>query len=692
MVYLIAEAVIVAASSWLVARRFFDNRLFSELILTSFLLFFAQIVLVGLLLGMAGKLYFWNVFLAQVLIFISAVIFCYKKGKVFSAKPDLDFFINNKLLLFAFAVFSSFFLAKAFVNLINPPISPGSMQQHLVFPATWIVNGNLNNPFQIFGSIPILNPAGFETSSASYYPINAQLFYTWLMLPLRNAFLADAGEAPFYVIGIIAVYAILRKYNVERGIALLSGFLWALIPNLFKQLKTGSEIDVICAVLFLLVFLTALLLKQDFTLKNVILFGISVGLLAGTKIINFVWLFASLPLILYLLYKGAKQRKLSLGQTLTFAGIILGLIILFSGFIFVKNYLYLGNPLFPVNLKIFGRTIFKGLLDSGEYKMQVAPWGMNLTSFLFKEGLGLQLLFLILPVTFIPLITYKYWKARFYPSREYLLLFATPLIMLIVYGLAINIYTTRYLYTYLSFGLVAGVIFTSRFSWGKKYLFIVSFLSILFASFELANGYELVASILLSVFVFTGLVLYRKKIAVFYAGRGFSKFILALFLAVSVFLIYLNHDYDREEFNRYPLSFSKKESAQRDIGRGWKALNELTGKGAKVAYTGRQEYYPLYGRGLKNRVIYVSVNEKEITPYNNPDGKYRRVKDFSAWRNNLKKYGIEYLFIARPIFNNRESADPDKFPIEDEWANAHPEDFQLVFNNSLSRIYKVLIK
>ena len=90
--------------------------------------------------------------------------------------------------------------------------------------------------------------------------------------------------------------------------------------------------------------------------------------------------------------------------------------------------------------------------------------------------------------------------------------------------------------------------------------------------------------------------------------------------------------------------------------------------------------------------MYVSVNEQGITPYNNPDGKYRKVKDFSAWRTNLKKHRIEYLFIAQPILNNRESLDPKKFPIEDEWAAVHPEDFQLLFSNSLSKIYKVLIK
>jgi len=596
------------------------------------------------------------------------------------------------LLIFAFAVFLSFFLVKTYVNLITPTQSPGSMQGHLAFPATWIVNGNLTNPFQIFGSIPFINPSGFETSSASYYPINAELFYTWLMLPLRNAFLADAGEAPFYIIGIIAVYSILRKFEVSRDFSLLSGFLWVLIPNLFKQLKIGSEIDVVCAVLFLLVFEALLILHAEFTFRNTVLFGIAVGLLVGTKIINFVWLLSFMPLVCFIIYKGIRESRFSFGKIPGFLSAIIFPVVLLGGYVFIKNYLFLGNLLFPVNIKIFGKTIFKGLLDSAEYKMQVASWGLDPGKLLFKEGLGMQFLLLILPASFVPLITYKYWRERFSPKPEYILLFSTPLIMLILYTLFINIYTVRYVFTYLSIGLLTAVIFASRFKWGKSYLIIAGFISIVYASFELANGYELVLSILLSLFSFALLVFYKRQVSVFYKSRKFGWLLLCLLFGFSVSLIFLNAEYDKEEFNRYPKSFSKKEKWQVPIGLAWKALDELTGSGANVAYTGRQEFYPFYGRGLKNRVKYVSINEKDITPYNHPDGLYRRAKEYSAWRENLKRENIDYLFVAQPFFNNRESEDPGKFPIEDEWAAANPMEFNPAFSNSMAHIYKVSIK
>ncbi len=693
MISLIVEAIIVTATAWIFTKKYFNTRLNSELILVWFILFFSQIILVELFWGIIGKLYYGNVFLTQLAIFILVFLFCYDKNTFCFSKPDLNFFLNDNLLIFAFSVFSAFFLSKTFLNLINPPVYADSWQMHLAFPAAWIKSGNLDTPFQIFGSRPMLDPGALESSAGSYYPINPQLFFMWLMMPLRNAFLADVGEAPFYIIGIVAVYSILRRYNINKNIALLSGFLWALIPNIFKQLKSGSQIDIICVVLFLLVFYTLLLLKFDFTLRNTILFGISIGLFVGTKVTNLIWLAASLPFISYLLYTGLKTKKITFGKILSFLSVVSLMIILFGSFRYIKNYIFTGNPVFPVELKIFGKTIFEGLLDNISYKQQIAlNVKFDLIRFIFREGLGVQFLAIILPGLFLPILFLGYLRKRVQPLGENLLLFITPLLMLVLYAYFINVHTVRYLFVFLSMGLVTSVIFITTFSRGEKYIIFIAFISILTAAFKLANGYELVVSILLSLLFFITLAVYKKQIAAFYKSKKLGKFILGVLLLEFLFLVFLNNKYDREEFDRYPLIFSKKEAWQRDIGKGWKALNELTKEGAKVAFTGRQEFYPLYGSKLKNQVKYVSVNEKEIIPYNKPDGQYRKNKDFTAWRENLKKEKIEYLFIMLPCFDNRELPDPKKFPVEDDWAIEHPEDFQLLFNNSLSRIYKVSIK
>ena len=50
----------------------------------------------------------------------------------------------------------------------------------------------------------------------SYYPINGSLIYLWGMYPLKNVFLADLGQIPFFVISFIALYGICRKFNISR--------------------------------------------------------------------------------------------------------------------------------------------------------------------------------------------------------------------------------------------------------------------------------------------------------------------------------------------------------------------------------------------------------------------------------------------------------------------------------------------
>jgi len=691
MLVLINLAVIL--NSVILTRNLFEVKGLCSCALAVFILFFAQIVLTELILGSLGLFYFPNVFLANILLLAVTMLAYRKRPVLFPAKPGIEPFIKSNLILFTFAVFTAFFLAKSFINLINPPWCPDSLQYHLTFPATWIRNGNLNNPFIAFGGV--FNPAypRMEISGISYFPINAELFFAWLMLPLRSAFFADIGEAPFYIVGIISIYVILRKYSVNQRVALLSGFLWALIPNIFKQLKSGSQIDVICSVLLLLVIFTFLMLKDKLNVRNAVLFGITVGIFVGTKILNIVWLAGLFPLILYGLFAAARAQKPGLKKLLILLLSIAAMALLFGGYMFMKNFMFTGNPLFPNQVILFGKTIFKGLMDMAVCnKLYYAGNRLDLWKIIFAEGLGMQFILIILPGILLPVFTLPFFKKQEPNFAEYLLISLTPLIMFALYAALVNAYVTRYIFPFVSVGLVSSVIFITRLPRGEKYFGIAAFISVLFSAFELAHRYELVFSILFSLALFTVLFVCQKQIIAFYKSKMFGKAVLAVLVLLTLALIYLNADYDRNEFSRYPATFSKKEAWQLDIARAWQKLNEVTGRGSRVAYTGRQEFYPLFGSKLKNDVKYVSVNTKETSLYDNPDGLCRKVKDFTAWRENLKRERIGYLFIALPFPENRESEGPAKFPIEDEWALARPQDFQLVYANSLARIYKVIIQ
>ena len=114
-----------------------------------------------------------------------------------------------------------------------------------------------------------------------------------------------------------------------------------------------------------------------------------------------------------------------------------------------------------------------------------------------------------------------------------------------------------------------------------------------------------------------------------------------------------------------------------------------------MAYAGTNLPYYLFGSGLRNDVQYININSGlEDLPHDyhrrferRPDFRladnpwpqwYRAEVDFDAWLANLRRRNIELVFIARENRHGRLESTPGglpQFPIEREWADAHPELF-----------------
>lgn len=677
--------VLVVLSSYRLAAILFLRMTTVDFCLSLSVLFFAQIIIVELFLGVLQILYLPNIILLHAAILLIVYLSTRKNARFEFRIPKINFIFENKILLFSIAVFIGFFIVKLWVNLINPPICPESLQYHLSFPATWLKNGNLMNPISIFGS----RPTSAELTALTYYPMNAELLFFWWMLPLKNAFIADLGQAVFYILGILAVYSILRKYSLKNDTALFIGFLWALIPNLFKQIRNGTQIDVMCAVLFLIVLNGLLILNKDFNFRNALILGIALGLFIGTKVLNIFWFIALLPLGAYFIIGHLKDRGFK--NIFFVLSLIAGMVFIFGSFSYVKTFLLTGNPLYPVTVSLFGKPIFPGIIDKISFSKIFVRWEeFRVKSMLFSEGLGLQFLAFIFPGTIIPFSACIFIRRKFQDITEYVLLFFVPVIMFWMYFFLIKAYWVRYFFPYLGMGFIAAVIFLNKFKYGKKYTTIFGFICVLSSAGELAHRYELVSSFAIALSLFAILLLFRKSIMGNLKNTLSLKTVVFTGLVFFGLLVFLNGKYDREEFNRYPLIFKGKEARERDIGFAWKWLNENTGNGKKIAYTGRSEFYPLFGTRLKNNVVYVSINDKLPAAHYYPDGLYRREKDYDSWIKNLMKEKVDYLFIALPHNVNNESDDLNKFPVEDEWAFLHPKYFKLIFTNSKARIYKFL--
>jgi hypothetical protein len=149
-----------------------------------------------------------------------------------------------------------------------------------------------------------------------------------------------------------------------------------------------------------------------------------------------------------------------------------------------------------------------------------------------------------------------------------------------------------------------------------------------------------------------------------------------------------------------------------DFFRGWLALESRSGvAGSRVAYAGTNVPYYLLGQGLRNQVRYINIDRhrdwllhdyhrearaqgKGTWPNSRPG--WDRVRpDYRAWLGNLEAEGIQLLVVTRvnPAEGAHNAADSENFPIERQWADAHPERFEPIYgqaeNDPWFRLYRL---
>jgi hypothetical protein len=135
-----------------------------------------------------------------------------------------------------------------------------------------------------------------------------------------------------------------------------------------------------------------------------------------------------------------------------------------------------------------------------------------------------------------------------------------------------------------------------------------------------------------------------------------------------------------------------------DYHRGWLQLDVLAGpSGARIAYAGTNLPYYLLGVGLRNEVRYVNVDEhrgwlmhdyhRQVRARGEPGwptpwpGWDRQHPSYDAWLANLRAERIDLLVVASKnrLPGELPDADPEGFPIERRWAEAHPESFEPLY-------------
>jgi len=646
-----------------------------------FVVYLSQIVFIELLLGLSVALYLKNVILLSLVFFLGAYLSTKNKEFCF---PPLNFslyfkkLLSNKLFSFIFSVAASFAIVKILVNLLNPPFGWDSLNYHFTFPVEWLKSGNLNVPIVIF-----------DDPSPTYYPLNGSLFYLWLIFPFKSVFLADLGQFPFFVIAAISVYGISRKIGLNRTYAFYSAALFILIPNFFKQLQI-AYVDAMVGSLFLVAVNFLLLLKNKFNLGNALIYGLSLGLLIGTKTVALPY--SVLLIIPFLVISIKNYKRADLGVVVMFC------LLAFGGFSYFRNLIVTGNPLYPLDFNLFNLHIFKGVMDKAVYSSHFIGSDYSFSKMMFHEGLGVQSLLLILPGIFLslPLAFFRRRKELDF-NRVYLLIL--PILIYLVYRFIIPLGNLRYLYALMGLGVVLGFYAVDILKINKLAVNTLVLLCVLASISELAKRQELVSSIILTAALFIGLInLKRIKMQ----GRLITVSILFVLLTVG-FLLRAEVFYKTNEFPRYS-KMVKYSGFWPDAAKAWDWLNRNT-SGNNIAYTGRAVPFPLYGGGFKNNVYYISVNKTQpakLHYFDNSryeygpgfesllktieqDNNYRGRPGYNIWLENLRKLNTDYLFVY-----SLQQTKSTIFPLEDNWAMTNTDKFKSVFTNNTIHIYKII--
>lgn len=668
--------LLVASTALLLTYRVFKFSGFIDSLLAFSVFYFSQIVYSELLLGLTGTLYLKNLITINIAILLITWFLSRSKDYYFNLKNPRDTLleiISNKTILLIVAVLAGFGLVKLFINLVNPPFGWDDLNYHFTFPVEWLKHGDLNIPITVF-----------DDPSPSYYPINASLLFFWLIAPLKNVFLADLGQLPFFVLAAFAAYGLARKMGLNKEFSFSAAGLFFLVPNFFKQLKI-AYVDVIVAALFLIALNCLFLLRKEFSLRNILIYSMGLGLLLGTKTVALPY---SLLLLMPFVYYAAKNPNKAYLLLISLA-----VIISLGGFTYIRNFLEAGNPLYPLNLKVMGIDIFKGVIDNSIYSVHFKQRDFALSKLLFHEGLGAQTLIFIFPAVFLGLpLTLLKKKSGLNLVLAYSLLL--PFLIYLAYRFIIPLPNSRYLYPLLGVGLACGFYTARLLNLPKSIINILTALCVLASIPELARRQELAASLALATALFFLLP---------YLIKFIPRLIIPSVIVIFLGLVILNNDYIKNEYPRY-IKMERYSGFWPDATRAWDWLNSNT-QGNNIAYVGRPVPFPLYGSSFKNNVYYVSVNKQDPAKLHyfsesyyswghdflslhkslEAAGNYRSGADYNTWFANLLKRNTDYLF----IYSLHQTQDIE-FPLEDNWARSNPAKFNQVFLNNSIRIYKVL--
>ena len=538
-----------------------------------------------------------------------------------------------------------------------------TLSYHLHTPVTWMHDRRLE-----------IVPAVFGDPAPAYAPGNLELWFWFLMAPLRDETLAVAGQLPFAALAVLAVAATVREAGGGRSAALAAGLAFLLVPEIWRQAPTAMT-DLGMAALLLSSLPFAVRLSRSVATGDLLICAGALGLGLGTKTAAIV---LALPFALpAVLAVGRGRARAGAPDTrwpdAAAAAAALLVVLATGGFWYARNAWLTGNPIYPLRTLGLPGLYDRDAMRAWDYHLPIAELGA-LGGMLSAAGVGFTL------AAGLGLL-----RAR--PRLE-LAIAATGVAL---FWFVVPYQESRFLFATFGLGAVALGRAAARppawLGWGALVLAIGGEL----LEFPTPDRLALVPAAVLGA----GLALGGRRLAPELRRAAVATAAIGLLVAASAAIT-------------RGLARSRAEGPHDALGEeidpAWAWFGGQV-HDARVAYTGSNLAFPLAGRGLSNRVAYVNVAgapqdvlhdfARRLSPAGGPatpePAPYRDGAEFDTWLRNLRAARSEMLFIAAmfPIVQRNVAADGDGFPIERTWADAHPRLFALRFASPAARIYAV---
>ncbi len=483
--------------------------------------------------------------------------------------------------------------------------------------------------------------------------------------------------------------------------------------------------------------------NHDWDTRTLALAGLAAGQALGTKAVGIVFVPPLLLMTIVAVALRAGPARMKVRSVLVVAATPL----VTGGYWYARNALLTGNPLYPLDVRILGRTIWHGwygpdAMRTSQYYVPLGNWRALVDT-----------LVAVMDPRLVPLWIFALsagWalaKPVRAGTRRWVASLSLLAVLNVVLFWVFIPYRTqqRFMLQALGLAVVPLAVTLDRLHWLRPIAALLLLLHVLtpeswpLPSREDAIPWDLTPLIpnaigpLMSLYTRLELVLRSRApmtlllsvgsmvaicasaVIVVWAwdrvvsspSRRLRKSLIAV-AATALFLVLGYLDVRPQpidsRFEFYPL--------YPDFIHGWLALEARSGpSGARVAYAGTNLPYYLMGSRLRNEVCYINVDRHrdwllhdyhyaalERGQGNWPDSRpgWDRIRpDLGAWLENLEAEGIQLLVVTRvnPAEGLYNLADSEGFPIERTWADSHPDRFELVYggqeNDRRFRLYRL---